>query len=613
MSEEKNIMEENNQVNEVEINKENSLVNEVEKTVENVTRKEEYEPSLLASFQDIINAMEEALKKPINEIKEEIDNLKKSFLDSYYNLLEEKKTLFQEENNDEEENKTFHFDFPLKKTFDKLYNQYKNLRTEFALQQEKELAKNLEERKNIIAELKKLVDETVDFGKAFKQFGELKNKWNACGNIPKDKYNLVWNDYHFHVERFFDHLHLDREMRDKEFENNYNKKQAIIQRAKDLLSYEDVQKSIRELQILHKIWKEETGPVAKIHRESLWNDFCEISNEVHEKFNQFRNQIAITERENLIKKLEIIVEINNIDTLKATTHDQWQEITDKAEELKNKFIAVGNVPRNEITPTWNALREAIRRINVDKKNFYKNLKQQYQEAIQKREALIAEAIKNKDNENFEDTTPLFIQLQNDWKELSYIPRKQGEKLWKEFRSVCDYYFNRLNEYRKNQISAEMENFNKKKEYLKEIKSTTFTGNHVEDLDSIKKIIAHWKTLGSVPAQRRHIEAKFNRILDGFFNNLNLSRRENELHKFNNRIAQLIEQKDVNQLNKESKYIYRKIEEIEKDNITIENNSMYIQNSDKENALLKECQKKITKNNEELSIWKEKLEILKSHL
>lgn len=563
-------------------------------------------------FQNMVKAMEELLKKPITEIKEEIEQIKKSFLDSYYNLLEEKKTLFQEENT-EEENNNFQFDFPLKKSFDKLYTQYKNLKNQYALEQEKELAKNLEKRKQIIEELKTLVDQTVDFGKAFKQFDEIRSKWNSCGNIPKDKYNIVWNDYHFHVERFFDHLHLDREMRDKEFQINLEKKQALIQKAHNLLADSDLHKAIRELQVLHKIWKEETGPVAQNYRESLWTEFCDISNQIHKKFDEYKTNIASIEKKNLEEKLAIVEQIKNLDTKNATTHEHWQNIATKINELKDAFVAIGNVPHNNISESWNALREALKNINQEKKKFYKGLKQKYQEEIQKREELIKIANENKDNNNFEETTPLFIKLQNDWKQLSFIPRKQSEKLWNEFRSICDEYFNKLNEFRKNAISAEIENFDKKKEYLKEIKNTVFSGNHQEDLDKIKAIIEEWKTLGNVPPHKRHIESKFNKVLDLFFNNLNLSRRENELHKFNNKISQLIEQKNIVQLKKDVKFIYRKIEEIEKDILTIENNSMYIQNGDKENPLIKECLKKITKNNEELNIWKEKLEILKKHL
>jgi hypothetical protein len=45
-----------------------------------------------------------------------------------------------------------------------------------------------------------------------------------CGINTKDKYNHVWNNYHFHVENFYDYLHLDREARDLDFKHNLEQK-----------------------------------------------------------------------------------------------------------------------------------------------------------------------------------------------------------------------------------------------------------------------------------------------------------------------------------------------------------------------------------------------------
>jgi hypothetical protein len=62
----------------------------------------------------------------------------------------------------------------------------------------------------------------------------------------------MWNNYHFHVENFYDYLHLDREARDLDF-HNLDLKQKIISRVEELVQETDVTKAFRELQDLHKI------------------------------------------------------------------------------------------------------------------------------------------------------------------------------------------------------------------------------------------------------------------------------------------------------------------------------------------------------------------------
>src|SRR5690606_36402611 len=98
-------------------------------------------------------------------------------------------------------------------------------------------------RRQIIEEVKSLINESIDYQASLKPFNQLKERWKKSGPIPRDQYNIVWNDYHFHLERFYDQLHLDREARDKEFQLNLEYKQRLIELAKELLEYADIHKA----------------------------------------------------------------------------------------------------------------------------------------------------------------------------------------------------------------------------------------------------------------------------------------------------------------------------------------------------------------------------------
>ncbi|HLT66022.1 MAG TPA: DUF349 domain-containing protein, partial [Flavobacterium sp.] len=185
--------------------------------------------------------------------------------------------------------------------------------------------------------------------------------------------------------------------------------------------------------------------------------------------------------------------------------------------------------------------------------------------------------------------------------------------WKQFKDSCNYYFDRFHEYRKEHVSEEMENFNKKKAYLEELRSFTLEGDHHKDLEAIKKHIENWKAIGPVPQFRRHIEGKFNKILDALFDKLSMSKRESELIRYNNRLASVIEQQDNRKIQMELNFVQKKIEEVQSDILQLQNNSMFISNAKSDNPFMKEINKNIERHKEELELWKEKQEIIKNLL
>jgi len=90
------------------------------------------------------------------------------------------------------------------------------------------LKSNLETRLAIVEELKNLINPQENIKDTLKQFNDLRERWKNAGAIPKDKYNHVWNNFHFHLENFYDYLHLDREARDIDFKHNLEQNKKLL-------------------------------------------------------------------------------------------------------------------------------------------------------------------------------------------------------------------------------------------------------------------------------------------------------------------------------------------------------------------------------------------------
>lgn len=539
-------------------------------------------------------------------IKDHVEEIRKSFMSHFHDLLEEKREEYSEQNEGNIDG--FEYHSPLKNKFDTIFDTYRSKKTAHFNQLQSNLKNNFEVRNVIIEDLKNLIDSTDEsIGDMFKKMNDIRERWNNAGAIPRDKYNILWNNYHFHVERFYDLIHLDKEARDQDFKNNLEQKQQLIIRAKDLLAEPDVMKAFRELQLLHRVWKEEIGPVDRDQREVVWNEFSDITKQMHDKREALNEQAREKEIANLDAKNLIISQIEALGKEEINSHKGWQNQMQKMEALRETFFKAGKVPTELNEETWAKFKTAVREFNKNKNAFYKVIKHDQQENLNKKLALVEKANTLKDSDDFKATTPIMKKIQDDWKKIGHVPRKYSDSVWKDFKTACNAYFDRLHKIQNEENKEEVEAYENKKNFLEEFKSFELVGEHKKDLDAIKANIETWKSFGRVPFNKRHIEGKFNKILDTLFEKLSLSKKDTELMKFDNRLEQLSENSDERAIEKEAYFLRKKVDEVQSEILQLENNIQFITSSSKgENPFIKEVHKSIDKHKEDLKLWKEKL-------
>ena len=562
------------------------------------------------SMEELVKELEELVGvEKLMSVKDHVEEIKKSFLSKHYHFIDEKKEEFLAEN--PETTEEFHYHSPVKVKFDHLYTQYRDKKNNYFQNLQNNLKTNLSNRLAIVEELKTLIHSQENMATTLKKFNDIRDRWKVAGPIPKDKYNHVWNNYHFHLENFYDVLHLDREIRDLDFKHNLVQKLKIIERVEELVTEENINKAFRELQDLHKIWKEDIGPVSREKREEIWIRFSELTKQMHDKRESLFEKLREVETANLAIKKEIVSQIEIVATEKVYSHAAWLGQIEKVEALRNQFFSAGKVPTELNEKTWSDFKNAVRSFNVLKNSFYKDIKKDQNDNLSKKQALVAKAIELKDSLDFASTTPLLKQIQEEWKTIGHVPRKLSEKLWAEFRGACNEYFEKLKEQKSESNAEEIEAFEKKKTYLETLKSFELIGEHKTDLDTIKLHIETWKSLGKVPFARRHIEGKFNKILDVLFEKLSSSKKDNELARYSNRLENLSGADNLKKLENEKVFIMRKIEEVQNSLFQLENNIQFFGKAKADNPLVKEVMTTIENQREELATWKEKLKQIRN--
>ena len=542
--------------------------------------------------------------KPVNEIKEVVEIIKNEFNSKFQDELEKNKESFLAKGGNIID---FYFTTPEKKEFDTSYYYYKDKRSNYYKNLQKDQKANLIKREEIIEELKSLFNAKENTSTIYKRFRDIQERWFDAGSIPRDKYNTVWNNYHHHVENFYDILHLDREFRDRNFKQNLEHKLRLIGRAEELTKEENNNKAFRELQMLHKMWKEEIGPVAKEFSDDIWDKFSAATKIIHDKRNQHLEKLEVEAEKNVDFKIEIINNINSLtDTAKNKGHQVWQNTIKKVQELRDQFFEAGNVPRSKNKEIWNSFKEATRNFNKEKNAFYKSQKKEQFDNLAKKRELIKVAQDNKDGDDFETLTPLMKKIQTDWKKIGHVPRKDSDKIWKEFKAVCNHYFDRLHSQKNEANNEQIANFEAKKVFLDSLESFSLEGNYKKDIVSITAKIKEWKGLGRVPYNKKNIEQDFNKKLDDLFEKLDLDKKQIELIKFENKLNSFVSEEDDRKLKNEEFFISKKVGEIKNEIRQLENNLLFFKHVKDDNPLVKDVNNNISKQKEQLDIWVEKL-------
>lgn len=559
------------------------------------------------SLDELVSELGKLVKEgQVQSINSNVNKIKSIFNLKFGKLLKAEKEKFLAEGGNIID---FQYNNPIKSTYNSFLYDFKIKRNEFYANQDAKLNSNLEEKLELIENLKHLID-NAEGATMYKMFKDIQTKWVAIGPIPRAKYNDTWRTYQHHVERFYDLLHLSNDLRDLDFKHNLEEKLKLIDRAEALLKLEDVNTAFKELQILHKLWKEDVGPVARENREEVWERFSEVTKKIHDNRHEFFKDMKSKFEGNIDKKLEVITAIEAIDTSKNNSRSDWQNSIKELEVLRNKFFSIGQVPRAKSDQIWSKFKDATRKFNVEKNKFFKNIKKDHLENLNLKKALIEKAVALKDSEDWDATTEVMKRIQSDWKKIGHVPRKYSDKLWKEFKDACNHYFDRLHKNQDIGNKEQIEVLNKKKDLLNTIKEAIGDTSEIS-IDTLNEYVNDWRELGRVPYEMRHIEVKFNKLLDKVVDNSDaIEKQDIEMIKFKNLVNSYLEQKNYRKLDSEQLFIRKKIDETVREIQQLENNIGFISNVSEDNPLVQNVRKQIDVYKEKLDSWKDKLNYLK---
>ena len=384
--------------------------------------------------------------------------------------------------------------------FKSLYLTYKKERAEYNREQEKEREENLAAKQQVIEDLKALVDTQEDVSSSFPAFREIQNRWREIGPVPAQNFRNLNDTYQFLVEKFYDMVKINRDLRDLDFKKNLEAKEAFCQEAERLAENENVVDAFRELQKLHEQWKE-FGPVAKEFREAIWDRFKAATAVINKKYQAYFEGQKEKFAENLQAKAALCEKVEAFAAQEIASSNEWNAISKKIEDIQKEWRSIGFASKKDNQKIYDRFRAACDAFYGRKRDFYSQYKDSMNENLDKKLAIIEKAEALKESKDWKKTTDLFIELQKEWKEIGAVPRKKSEQLWKRFRAACDAFFDAKAKEGKadNEFYA---NLKAKRALIEEIQA--FEGS---DEAAMQDFAARWQAIGFVPFKEKENVAK----------------------------------------------------------------------------------------------------------
>ena len=308
------------------------------------------------------------------------------------------------------------------------------------------------------------------------------------------------------MEKFYDKVQLDRDMRDLDFKKNLEAKEKFCEEAERLAEDENVVDAFKELQKLHEQWKE-FGPVAKEFRESIWERFKAATAVINRKYQGYFEGQKEKQVENLAAKQALCERVEALAAKEDIASSlEWNNLSKEIEDIQKEWKTIGFATKKENQRIYDRFRAACDKFFERKRLYYSGFKDSMNENLEKKLALIEKAEELKASTDWKKTTEAFIDLQKQWKEIGAVPRKKSEQLWKRFRAACDAFFAERDKNAKPENDY-YGNLRLKKALIEEINAFEPTEDEQVMHDAAQAYSERWQAIGFVPFKEKENIAK----------------------------------------------------------------------------------------------------------
>ena len=379
------------------------------KKEENLARKKE----LLKSLSDIVNEENWTATKEVGKIKGQWESIKLLPQGEGETLDERFKELMDEFE-----------DHKVDRLVKKLQKEEENLELKLLLLDKMD------------ALVKKLEDESPDFEELEDEFNKLISQWRKVGRVPSDKNQPLWDRFN-KVQDTFNEIRFKVDKKYREvIEKALEKKKKLVKEAEALVDQENIAKAARKVNKLHKAWKK-AGNLPQKDENEMWEKFKAATDKFNEVKSDNLDLLREQEEENLEKKFKLIEKANEV---KET--DDFDKGHQTMQSLMGQWKKIGPVPRKKSSKIWKQFKGAMDEFYDRRREAFKGQRKDQKENLAKKEEILEKLRELGEHEDPALAVQEAKELQQQFKDIGYVPIKMKNKIWKQYREACDVIYDR---------------------------------------------------------------------------------------------------------------------------------------------------------------------------
>ena len=476
-----------------------------------------------------------------NEDLEAIRKDVRTDIDSFRSLIQEDFRAQREawEKEEHEDDEKFQFQpSPEELQFNELVDQFKTREKAWRQRIAEEQRANLEVKTGLIEALRSIIQEEENIGAAFARFNEVREKWEATGDVPGDRYKETHDEYHRLRDEFFYNINIYKQLQEHDLQKNLKLKEGLIEQAKTLATMEDLKERETLARGLQKQWFD-IGPSPRETFQELADTFFGLTRETFDAVKEYYDGVRAQFEVHKGEKKALISALTELLTEDINDHKAWQSATGKVIDLQAKWKATGFAGKEHNEALWSQFREAADVFFERKQVFYDRVKASSKVAKEKKIKLIEQAEGIQNSTDWKATSDAMIRLQKEWKAAGPCAPGDEHRLWKKFREAQDVFFKAKKAQFADRGKEEKVNLALKMALLEKIEAFTISDNRNVDLDTLKRFSTEWREIGFIP--RKNLDSvmeRFRTAMDKHYDALSAARSERSVQTYGKRIEKL---------------------------------------------------------------------------
>lgn len=487
---------------------------------------------------------------------------------------------------------------------DKLRREFEEKKQAHYEEQKRKRQENLEKKQEILASLKKIVDE--EQWTATREVGKLKGQWDRVKAVPADAAEDLEKKFSSFLSTFDDHK-VDRLVKKKQKEqDNLTGKLVILEKMEQFVEKLDDSSDWTEMEeAFERLAKQfrKIGRVPVEKNQEVWNSYHQLQDTFHSmRFKHDKNYRETIEK-HLGRKKKLIDEAEAL-----IDADDLADAARKVNKLHRRWKKAGNLPQKDENDLWDRFKAATDAFNEKKSENIDVLRDQEQENLDEKHNLIEQAEKLKDSEDWEQTHRELQSLMDKWKNVGPVPKRSSGKIWKKFKGAMDYFYDKRRDHFKEVKEERKDNLKEKEEVLSKLRELKDHEDPIEAVNIAKPLQDEFKKAGYVPIKHKNrMWKEYREICDEIYDRFRAAKAavdvvgQDNIENFSrDDIA------DIRKMNSKASSLRKQVSKMEQELIQQKESLSYFKPTGKSNPLLDDVKKRIAKAEEEIDSKNEQL-------